>query len=132
MNSAKTNEDKPKLYIIQPSLDEPSRDMQSIYYSRNDTDSKEIDDPRLEETEDEENFDKKQFNDMTIEEKALYFSSIPFQAPKMKSEIITHNRSFIGIIQNYQNATVMAIVANKTEPISIPIDQIKEINLVGF
>src|SRR5699024_5596148 len=101
MNSAKTNEGKPKLYIIQPSFKKPSRDMQTIYHSSNEPDPKVTDEKEKEQSEGGDSFNRKQFNDMTIEEKVIYFSTLPFQAPKVKSQIITNKRTFIGIIQDY-------------------------------
>ncbi|WP_084040765.1 CotO family spore coat protein [Gracilibacillus boraciitolerans] len=69
---------------------------------------------------------------MTLEEKVTYYASMPFHVPKVKCEIVTERKKHVGFINDYQNKMVLVKVASKPEPISIPIDHIKEINLIGF
>ncbi|WP_058308118.1 CotO family spore coat protein [Gracilibacillus massiliensis] len=133
VDSVQTNKEVPKLYITQPELAEPSRSMQSHYQSTSKYQKEQEDhDPVNNQKIDRSQLEKKKFKNMTLEEKVTYFASMPFHVPKVKCELHTERKKYVGIIEDYQNSMVMVNVASKTAPISIPIDHIKEINLIGF
>lgn len=141
MHSIKLSEEKPKLYITQPSLSNPTRTMQSFYHSgdskeASETSNQEVGDQESEEELESKNtvnsFKKKAFNEMTIEEKVMYFSSQPFHAPKLTCQIVTKEKTMIGIIEEYQGNTVKIKAGKKSNLVSIAMDQIEEINLIGF
>ncbi len=132
MDSISENRELPKLYITQPNLAEPKRTMQSRYHSVSAYDK-----PRQSQDIPDQYISKKQlenktFNEMTILEKVIYFASMPFHVPRVKCELITERKKYIGLIDDYQNDMVIIKVASKPRPISIPLKQIKEINMVGL
>ncbi|WP_208590200.1 CotO family spore coat protein [Gracilibacillus suaedae] len=132
MDSISKKQELPKLYITQPNMAEPKRTMQSQYHSVS-----AYDETQQSQDIPNQHFSKKQlknkkFNEMTIKEKVIYFASMPFHVPKVKCELITERKKYIGLIEDYQNEMVIIKVASKPRPISVPLDQIKEINMVGF
>ncbi|MGP4041146.1 CotO family spore coat protein [Gracilibacillus sp. D59] len=132
MDAINEKRELPKLYITQPDLDEPKRTMQSHYHSVST-----YDEPQNSQDIPNQYFSKKQlenkkFKEMTILEKVIYFASMPFHVPKVKCELITERKKYIGLIEDYQNEMVIIKVASKPRPISVPMNQIKEINMVGF
>ncbi|SHM40916.1 CotO family spore coat protein [Gracilibacillus kekensis] len=133
VDSVQTNKELPKLYITQPDLAEPSRSMQSYYQSTNKYQKREENDEIVKKQKvASDQLDKKKFKDMTLKEKVIYFASMPFHVPKVKCELQTERKKYVGIIEDFQNQMVMVKVASKQAPVSIPIDHIKEINLIGF
>ncbi len=133
MSSVKENNELPKLYITQPDLVEPTRSMQSHYQAKNRYQEEEENlEPVRKQKFDPDKLAKKKFKEMSIEEKVTYYASMPFHVPKVKCELLTERKKYVGIIEDFQNQMVLINVASKSTSISIPIDQIKEINLIGF
>lgn len=134
MHSIKLNEEKPKLYITQPSLSNPTRTMQSYYHSGNEeSETNEQESAQLlEEDNDTTSSKKKSFSEMTIEEKIIYLSSQPFHAPKVNCQIVTRDKTLIGTIEDDEADTIRIKVGSRGKLTSISKEQIEEINLIGF
>ncbi|RDW15974.1 CotO family spore coat protein [Oceanobacillus chungangensis] len=75
---------------------------------------------------------KKQFKEMTLKEKVLYLADSPTYAPKVKCEIKTEDKSYRGLVTNFEEDTVFLQVGRKTASTSIPFKSIIEIRLIGF
>lgn len=132
MHSIESAEGKPKLYITQPSLSTPTRSMQAYYHSGNEEQAVKKKEEERQVEEADSKLMKKAFNEMTIEEKVNYFCSLPFHAPKVKCQVVTEEKTLIGIIEGYKESMVKIKLGSKPEPVSVAIDQIEEINLIGF
>ncbi|MDX8045809.1 CotO family spore coat protein [Gracilibacillus sp. S3-1-1] len=128
MDSVNEKKYIPKLYIAQPKIAEPSRVMQSHYHSTTDQEAEEQTDKYVE----EKNEEKKKVMDMTMEEKVRYFANMPFHAPRVKCQVVTDKKTYIGIIVDEDEGKVVMRVASRNQPVVIPLRRITEINLVGF
>ncbi|AXI08802.1 hypothetical protein CUC15_07670 [Oceanobacillus zhaokaii] len=75
---------------------------------------------------------KKQFKEMTLEEKLLYLADSPTYAPKIKCEIKTEDKSYRGIVTDFSDGTVFMQVGKRSAATSILFESITEIRLIGF
>ena len=75
---------------------------------------------------------KKQFKEMTLEEKVLYLADSPTYAPKIKCEIKTEDKFYRGIVTDFSDGTVFMQVGKKSAATSILFETITEIRLIGF
>ncbi|WP_163583153.1 CotO family spore coat protein [Gracilibacillus saliphilus] len=132
MDSISEKKELPKLYISQPNLTEPKRTMQSHYHAVSANDKQPHAADYSSRYLPEKELKKKNFDEMTILEKVIYFASMPFHLPKVKCELITERKKYIGKIEDYQNEMVIIKVASKQRPVSVPLQQIKEINMFGL
>ncbi|UOQ86493.1 CotO family spore coat protein [Gracilibacillus salinarum] len=146
MESNNTNREIPRMYIAQPNHAEPKRSMQTAYRSSNYNKSKQSAKPqskpkqvrpakkrqKQEAEAPTPTMEKKKFKDMDVKEKVIYFADMPFHVPKNKCQIVTERRKYTGLIEDFQNDMVVLKVVNKSQPVSIPLEQIQEINLAGF
>ncbi|MFD2657530.1 CotO family spore coat protein [Gracilibacillus thailandensis] len=132
MDSTSEKRELPKLYITQPNMAEPKRTMQSQYHSVSAYEKPQQSQDISNQYYSKNQLKNKKFNEMTIKEKVMYFASMPFHVPKVKCELITERKKYIGLIEDYQNDMVIIKVASKPRPVSVPLDQIKEINMFGL
>ncbi|UOQ46949.1 spore coat CotO family protein [Gracilibacillus caseinilyticus] len=144
MESNNSNREIPRMYIAQPNHAEPRRSMQSAYHSTNynkpkqpsKKQPKQIKPAKKRQKQEVETpaptMEKKKFKDMDVKEKVIYFADMPFHVPKNKCQIVTERRKYTGLIEGFQNDMVVLKVVNKSQPVSVPLEQIQEINLVGF
>ncbi|WP_066187136.1 MULTISPECIES: CotO family spore coat protein [Gracilibacillus] len=126
MAFVKEDQESPKLYIAQPDFTKPVRRMQSSYQSEGKPSrvaANQIEQPLAK---------KKKVKDMTIEEKVTYFAAKPSHVPRAKCEIMTEKRKYLGIIQDYQQDMVTLRISSKAQPVTVPIEQIKRIDIIGF
>lgn len=77
------------------------------------------------------NEDKK-FKDMTIKEKVAYFADNPNYAPKVKCEVKTEDKTYRGIITDFEENIVYMRFGNRSVKTQIPLDNIKNIRMLGF
>lgn len=75
---------------------------------------------------------KKKFKDMTILEKVDYFLHTPNHLPSMRCEVKTEERKYRGVIKDFQDNTIYMQVGRRVALTKIPIDDITEIQLLGF
>ncbi|MDC3425463.1 spore coat CotO family protein [Aquibacillus sp. 3ASR75-11] len=75
---------------------------------------------------------RRPFNNMTVEEKVHYFLKIPPQLPKMKCEVITNNKSYRGVVTDYQDGLVHMRTFRSPFKVDVPIDDIENIRIIGF
>ncbi|RDW18284.1 hypothetical protein CWR48_11920 [Oceanobacillus arenosus] len=75
---------------------------------------------------------KKQFKEMTLQEKALYLADSPTFAPKVKCEVKTNEQSHRGIVTDFKDDTVFMQVGRRTTLTSIPFADITEIRMISF
>ncbi|WP_077623034.1 CotO family spore coat protein [Sediminibacillus massiliensis] len=127
---------EPMMYITQPKLAAPAVTMQAHYRSfkkrTNKPDNHKEPEENVEETQSHPRSKQKKFKDMTIEEKVLYFVRLPKQVPKMKCEIFTEEKSYMGLITGYNDHKVVIKTARSPRQVELDIKDIKEINLLGF
>ena len=138
----------PKMYITQPSIKQVKRNMQQNYISRQgnkhdqlqekkSTNQQHNDKILLPEEESRHSKDepiktRKKFIDMNIEERIHYFLSQPSYAPKVKCEIRTEQRKYVGYIQSFVNNQVKMLLPGRKKEITLSLDEIQMINLFGF
>jgi Spore coat protein CotO len=80
----------------------------------------------------EEKNERKKFKDMTILEKVLYFIHTPSHLPRMRCEVITEERKYRGIIRDFQDDNIVMQVGRRGSSTKINLDDVKEIQLLGF
>lgn len=80
--------------------------------------------------EKEETAEKKQFKDMDIREKALYFKEKPEHVPRKKCEVKTSGRNYRGIIIDFKEEIVWMRSGRRS--VKVPIEDIREIRMIGF
>lgn len=74
--------------------------------------------------------DSKRFQKMTIRERLTYLSRHPKYTPKLRCEIIVHNKKHRGIVHSIEDDTVTLIVHRKR--VKISIDDITHVKLIGW
>ncbi|WP_163537052.1 CotO family spore coat protein [Gracilibacillus sp. YIM 98692] len=151
----------PKIYVDQPDFVEPNAYMQHVFKSNNKTktkaktnlaeseqqsittvtprnkkrkrrqDEKEeaVEEIVQEEVDEKE---KKRFQDMTVQEKVSYFTEKPFHVPRAKCKIVTDKKTYFGYILDQEGDEVFIQMGSKSTSSSISLEQIEEIELVGF
>lgn len=72
------------------------------------------------------------FKDMSLHEKIEYFANVPAHIPKMKCEIKAKDKSYRGVILEFDGETVLLRVGKRPQPTSIPYNDIKEVRMLGF
>ncbi|WP_067729605.1 CotO family spore coat protein [Oceanobacillus damuensis] len=75
---------------------------------------------------------RKSFKEMDIPEKIDYFTSRPAYAPQVRCEIKSKGKNYRGLITGFEENMVFVKVSNRKTPISIPLDEIKDIQILGF
>ncbi|GAA0432783.1 hypothetical protein GCM10008983_06740 [Lentibacillus halophilus] len=75
---------------------------------------------------------RKQFKDMSLQERVEYFLNRPAHVPPMRCEIKTNERRYRGIITDYQDETVYVRVGRRSTPTAISFSEIHDIQMVGF
>ncbi|MDQ0230638.1 CotO family spore coat protein [Metabacillus malikii] len=75
---------------------------------------------------------RKPISQMTIEEKVDFFKNLPKNMPRTLCLIETTEEKYRGVIITEENKIVTIRSLHHTKPIQLPINQIKEINLLGF
>lgn len=113
------------MYITQPSIQFTERHMQSTYSGK-------AEKAMQHEERNVSKKNKKKFLDMNIEERLEYFLSQPFYAPKVKCEIRTDQRKFVGYIQSIEENSVELLLPGRKKEITVQLDEIEEVNLFGF
>jgi len=78
------------------------------------------------------NSSEKKFSEMNLIEKVDYFLNRSEQAPKLRSEIITSEQTYRGIITDYKDDHVLIRLGRRASSTEIPMNQVEEINLLGF
>ncbi|WP_226037633.1 CotO family spore coat protein [Aquibacillus saliphilus] len=160
MGKRKKRVQRPMLYIAQPELGDPLASMQSDYRtpkkkkvkkqnkqisghtrtvsSRKRAVSRESNveypsDDEVSQNRGEDlgnRMERKRFSDMSIEEKVTYYAGMPFHVPKMKCEVVTLNKNYRGIIEDFHDGIVFMKTARKE--VEINIDEINDIQLVSL
>ncbi|GAB2532811.1 CotO family spore coat protein [Gracilibacillus alcaliphilus] len=125
MSFIKEDKECPKLYITQPDFSKPTRRMQTVYQSNRQAEKPAADTELAVPN-------TKKVTEMTLEEKVRYFAAKPSHLPKARCRITTEKRTYLGLIQHYQNEMVTIKVSSKTTPVTIPFNQIEAIDIVGF
>lgn len=151
---------EPLLYIHQPTIKTPEAPMQHNYMTPTKEKQSSTDEPQpnrktrsrsnrrrqfdqLEEIEDEvsdeienkktnTNQAKKRFTDMNINEKINYFLNRSIHSPELRCEMKTDDRNYRGVITDFQNNIVFIRVGRRASSTEVPIDQVKNIRLLGF
>jgi hypothetical protein len=74
----------------------------------------------------------KKFKDMSLEEKVNYLLYSPTHIPKMKCELRTEEKTYRGIITDFQENNVFIRVGAKSSSRQVPFDQITGIKMLGL
>lgn len=140
----------PLLYIDQARVNNPEVEMQSQYRSKrkkktvvnkmdeesangavtySSTQNEESDHEQEKQEQPEK---RKSFKEMTIEERVDYFIDSPSYAPKVRSEVVTENRKYRGVIKAREEDHVIIAIGSRTSPKRIPIEEIIDIRIIGF
>lgn len=90
--------------------------------------------PANEDTDDiwENEEDTKDLKNMTLEEKVNYFAFSPKYVPKIKCKVHTQERTYRGVITDYQEGTVFVRTGKSLKSLPIPLEQITDIKMLGF
>jgi hypothetical protein len=75
---------------------------------------------------------QKQFKDMSIVQKVKYFIERPDHAPVLRCEIRTDERKIQGVITGLDDNQVLIQIGRRSSDSKIPLEEIKEIRLIGF
>lgn len=74
----------------------------------------------------------KKFKEMDLAEKVKYLADEPNHAPKIKCEIKTMDKTYRGIIEDFDGVTVFMRVGKRVQSRKIFLDEIKRIRMLGF
>ena len=75
---------------------------------------------------------RKPITQMNIQEKIEFFKHLPKNMPRTLCQIQTVEETYRGVIMTEENEIVTIRSLTHPKPIEIPLNQIKEINLLGF
>lgn len=75
---------------------------------------------------------RKPITQMNIQEKIEFFKHLPKNMPRTLCQISTVEETYRGVIMTEENDIVTIRSLTHSKPIDIPLNQIKEINLLGF
>ncbi|HEY4601933.1 MAG TPA: CotO family spore coat protein [Cerasibacillus sp.] len=74
--------------------------------------------------------ESKSFQDMTINERLTYLSRNPKYTPKLRCEIIANEKKYRGIIQSFEDDTVVMIVQRRR--VSLSVADIMHVEMLGL
>ncbi|MCM3442359.1 CotO family spore coat protein [Metabacillus halosaccharovorans] len=75
---------------------------------------------------------RKPITQMNVQEKVEFFKHLPKNMPRTLCQIRTVEETYRGVIMTEENDIVTIRSLTHSKPIDIPLNQIKEINLLGF
>lgn len=75
---------------------------------------------------------RKHFKEMDIQERIDYFLNRPKFAPQVRCEIRTKGKTYRGIMLGKQEEGVVFKTGNRSAPVQIAIDEITEVQILGF
>lgn len=75
---------------------------------------------------------RKQFKEMDIQERINYFLKRPDFAPKIRCEIRTKGKTYRGIVLGMEEEVVVFKTGNRSAPVQIALEEISEVQLLGF
>ena len=141
---------QPLLYIQQPNIGVPKAQMQHDYYTpkqRQENETAEVVPKRKvysrpikeyqvigeeEVSEPEDEIESKQFADMTLEEKVMYFIQRSNKTPAIKCEIKTENKKYRGFVVDFKDNVVFMKIENRANIREILFPEITSIRMLGF
>lgn len=74
----------------------------------------------------------RKYKDMTLKEKVNYFMNQSDYTPKMRCEIKTKERTYRGIIKDFQDEEVHIRIGKRTSNTKIAMEEITSIRMLGF
>lgn len=75
---------------------------------------------------------RKPITQMNVQEKIEFFKNLPKNMPRTLCQIITVEETYRGVIMTEENEIVTIRSLTHPKPIDVPMNQIKEIKLLGF
>jgi|GEM_PF-2357979 len=75
---------------------------------------------------------RKPITQMNVQEKIEFFKNLPKNMPRTLCQIITVEETYRGVIMTEENDIVTIRSLTHPKPIDVQMNQIKEINLLGF
>jgi len=76
--------------------------------------------------------ERPKFKDMALKQKVEYFAEKPNHISKMKCEVKTYDKTYRGIITDFDGDTVFMRSGRSVKIKSIPFSQIKSIRMLGL
>ncbi|HLR52754.1 MAG TPA: CotO family spore coat protein [Candidatus Avamphibacillus sp.] len=76
--------------------------------------------------------ERPKFKDMSLKQKVEYFAEKPNHISKMKCEVKTSNKTFRGIITDFDGETVFMRSGRSVKIKTIPFSQIKRVRMLGL
>ncbi|WP_080874964.1 CotO family spore coat protein [Oceanobacillus timonensis] len=139
----------PLLYISQPQLKESAAPMQDNYFGNSGIQKKAdvnqappVKKPPLKHhkkhvdstvQKEEQQSSKKKFMEMSINEKIDYLTNRSEFAPPVRCEVIVNgNKKYRGIIREKEEDILFLQLSNRKSSIKIPVEDIENIQLLGF
>lgn len=120
---------EPLLYIDQPTIEKPKAIMQDYFYTP--MKNKEVIDGTMEKNEKDINTGTSSFKDLPVEGKIEYLLNLPTGVPKIRCEFVTEEKSYRGILLERKDSEISIRVLGH-ENVTIEIDKLKDINMLGF
>ncbi|WP_337017339.1 CotO family spore coat protein [Oceanobacillus massiliensis] len=75
---------------------------------------------------------KKNFKEMNVRERINYFLDRPEYAPKVRCEIKANGRTYRGVVLGMEDKNVIIKASNRKTPVQVLLDDINEVQLLGF
>jgi hypothetical protein len=75
---------------------------------------------------------KKRFRELSVEEKIDYLIHLPYGVPRIKCLFKTNEKSYRGIVVDYKDGKVVLRVVTKPQKITLDIEEINDIQMLGF
>jgi hypothetical protein len=75
---------------------------------------------------------KKRFRELSVEEKIEYLLQLPYGVPRIKCIFTTNEKSYRGIVSDYKNGKVVLRVVTKPHKVTLGIEEIVSIQMLGF
>jgi len=111
--------------IRQPAVEETVQDKEAHT-------EEETEEAKEEEDIKSESKKRKNFRDMSIEEKVMYFVESSSYAPKVRCEVRTANRKYRGKIVDFKDNLVYIETGSRSPNRSVSFDKITDIQIIGF
>lgn len=132
MRKQKVVETEPLLYIVQPKAMRAAAHMQETFTWTNRT-QQTGDAPEQVEKEEEQRafFVKKEFQEMTLDEKLAFLTRLPAHLPPLKCQFATKEQRYEGVLKRC-TATELTIADERGNETAIERAQLFSVMMIGF
>ncbi|WP_284139397.1 MULTISPECIES: CotO family spore coat protein [unclassified Virgibacillus] len=74
----------------------------------------------------------KKFKEMTLKERIEYFARTPSHIPKMRCELKTEEKTYRGVITDFDGESITMRTGRRTQTITIPFEAAQQVRMLGF